>query len=103
MDARIAWADSVGDLAELIRLLRIHPHAARTVLEPWEEDRLVRREPVSAGDKEGALARLGSIPDENAKRLEREPRSPRLWLFQAVVEMVLGHPEEAVRDGNRAR
>ena len=102
MDARIAWADSVGDTAELIRLLRIHPHSARTVLEPWEEDLLFAENLFLTGDKEGALARLGTIPDENAKRLEREPRSARLWLFQAVVDMVLGHSEEAVRDGNRA-
>jgi TolB-like protein len=102
MDARIEWADAVSDLPELIRLQRIHPHSNRTVLEPWEEDVLSAQNLYLAGDKAGALARLGSIPDENAKRLEREPRSARLWVFQAFMEMILRHPEEAVRDGDRA-
>jgi TolB-like protein len=102
MDARINWADTVSDLPELIRLLHIHPHAARTVLEPWEETVLYAQNLFLAGDKPGALARLGSIPDENAKRLEREPRSPRLWIFQSIMEMILGRPEEALRDGDRA-
>jgi tetratricopeptide (TPR) repeat protein len=92
----------VSDLPELIRLLHIHPNAARTVLEPWEETVLYAENLFLAGDKPGALARLGSIPDENAKRLEREPRSPRLWTFQAIMEMILGRPEEAFRDGDRA-
>jgi hypothetical protein len=102
MDTRITWAAESGDLAELIRLQRIHPHRARTVLELWEEDILKAQNLFFAGDKAGALASLGSIPDENAKRLEREPRSARLWIFQAIMEMILGHPEEAVRDGDRA-
>jgi TolB-like protein/Tfp pilus assembly protein PilF len=102
MDARIAWADSVGDLAELIRLERIHPHSNRTVFEPWEEDVISAQNLFLSGDKAGAIALLGRTPEENARRLEREPKSPRLWLFQGIMEMILGHPEEAVRDGDRA-
>jgi hypothetical protein len=55
-----------------------------------------------AGDKAGAIARLGSVPEDAAKLTEREPRNPRIWLFQAMIEMILGHPEDAVRDSKKS-
>ena len=102
MDVRIAWADATGDMAELIRLLHIHPHSTKTVLEPWEEDVFSAQDLFLSGDKAGAAALLGHIPEENAKRLELEPKNPRLWTLQAFIELALGHPEEAVSAGDRA-
>jgi TolB-like protein/Flp pilus assembly protein TadD len=102
MDARISWADATGNTAELVRLLRLQPHSPKTVFEPWEEDVFTARTLFLTGDKAGAAARLGHIPEENARRLEREPRNPRLWILQAMIELALGHPEQAVRAGERS-
>jgi TolB-like protein/Tfp pilus assembly protein PilF len=102
MDARINWADATGDTAELVRLLRLQPHSAKTIFEPWEEDVFTARVLFLTGDKAGARALLGHIPEENARRLELEPKNPRLWTFQAVIELALGHPEQAVSAGERA-
>jgi tetratricopeptide (TPR) repeat protein len=102
IDARINWADSKGDTAELVRLLRLQPHSPKTVFERWEEDVFTARTLFLTGDKPAAAAYLGQIPEENAKRLEREPKNPRLWTFQAMIELALGHPEQAVTAGDRA-
>jgi tetratricopeptide (TPR) repeat protein len=55
-----------------------------------------------AHDQAGALTRLGHIPEDMPKRLEREPKNPRLWIFEAMAEMTEGHPEEAVHAAERA-
>ena len=102
LDARILWAGSTGDLAEVIRLQKLQRYSKASDLELWEQDVLAAETIFLSGDQAGAIARLGSIPQENAKRLEREPKNPRLWVFQGYIELIQGRPEEAVRAGDRS-
>jgi TolB-like protein/Tfp pilus assembly protein PilF len=102
INARVALADSVGDTKEVIRLRRLQPYNRQTGLDDWEQDILYAQELFLDGDKSGAVARLGGIPDDMPKRLGREPKNPRLLAFYAMMELVLGHPEEAIRAGDRS-
>jgi TolB-like protein/Tfp pilus assembly protein PilF len=99
--ARASWADSVGDDKEVIRLRRLQPHDRQSGFEDWEQDVLSAQELFLAGDKPGALERLGRVPEDMPARLKREPKNPRLLAFDAVMELVLGHPAEAVRAAER--
>jgi TolB-like protein/Tfp pilus assembly protein PilF len=100
--ARRNWADSMGDLKEVVRLDRLQPYSKQTGLENTEQDVLGAQMLYLAGDKSGAVARLGHIPEELRKRMEREPKNPRLLAFDAIVELVLGHPAEAIRSSDRS-
>jgi tetratricopeptide (TPR) repeat protein len=102
IDARAAWADSIGDEKEYVRLTRLQPYTKQSGYDDWEQDIIGAQVLFVNGDRAGALARLGSIPDDMPKRLAREPRNPRLLAFYALIELVLGHPEEAVRAGDRS-
>jgi TolB-like protein/Flp pilus assembly protein TadD len=99
---RADWASNLGDYAEEIRLRRMQPYDTGSSLQHWEQDVFAARTIFLRGDQAGALARLGHIPDEMPKRLEREPKNPRIWLFQAVVDLVQGHPADAVRSVDRS-
>jgi len=100
--ARANWADSISDCQELIRLKRLQPYNKQSGLDEWEQDVLAAQDLFLTGDKSGAVARLGHIPDDMPKRLEREPKNPRILAFQAIIELVLGHPAEAVRASERS-
>jgi TolB-like protein len=96
-EIRAVWADSLGDVRELIRIDKLHPHFKRSQLAPWEEDVLAAQNLYMTGDRTGALARLGRVPGDLAERLRREPANPRLYGFDAIVEMIQGHREAALR------
>ncbi len=100
--ARTNWASSVGDYPELIRLDRLQRYSALSTLENWEQDVLAAETLFLTGDKTGAVARLGQIPQEIAKRMAKEPKNPRLLAFDAIAELTLGHPAEAVRVSERS-
>jgi TolB-like protein len=97
LQMRINWAGYMGNEAELTRLLQVSPYDDDSPLQHWEQDVLDARTLFLDGDKAAALARLGNIPGEMPKRLAREPRNPRIWLVDADMEIVLGHPAEAVK------
>jgi TolB-like protein/Tfp pilus assembly protein PilF len=102
LDARITWASVIDDYAEVVRLQKLQRYSKASDLELWEQDVLAAENVYLSGDQAGAIARLGNIPVDNAKRLEREPKNPRLWTFQGIIELIQGHPEEAVRAGDRS-
>jgi TolB-like protein/Tfp pilus assembly protein PilF len=102
MYARTTWAQEIGDSKEAIRLQRLQPHSKQSGLEDWEQDVLAAQNLYMAGDRPGAVAGLGRIPEDMAGRLEREPKNPRLHAFDAIVELVLGHPAQAVRASERS-
>jgi TolB-like protein/cytochrome c-type biogenesis protein CcmH/NrfG len=97
IEIRSEWAGSKGDIQELIRLRRLQRYYDKSDLTHWEQDILGAAFLFRAGDKAGAAALLGTIPEDMKKRLEREPGNPRLWAFQAFSEVALGHPNEARR------
>jgi TolB-like protein len=103
INLRTAWAGTKGDIPEFIRLRRLQPYFDKdTGLAHWEQDVLTAQILFLTGDKVGAVAQLGHIPDELDKRLELEPKNPRHWAFKAIVELIQGHPTEAVRAGERS-
>jgi TolB-like protein/Flp pilus assembly protein TadD len=102
INAHAQWADASGDIHELIRLQRLQPYYKESDFEPWEADILAANTLFLAHDQADALARLGHIPEDMPKRLEGEPKNPRLWIFEAMAEMTEGHPEEAVHAAERA-
>jgi TolB-like protein len=102
IDARVDWAGRIGNFAEQVRLQRLKPYTVDEELSHWEQDVLSAETLYLTGEKAGAVARLGSIPDDLMKRLEREPKNPRLWTFQGIVYMILGKPAEAVSAAGRA-
>jgi TolB-like protein len=102
IDIRASWAASTGDYAEVIRLKRLHPYSDLSALQHWEQDVFRARILYLEGDKAAALACLGTIPDEVARRLEREPKNPRIRLFEAVVELIQGRVAESERSTARS-
>jgi tetratricopeptide (TPR) repeat protein len=102
ISARSSWAGSLGDYQEVIRLQRLQPYDSHSTLENWEQDVFSAQNLFLAGDKAGAVAGLGHIPEEMKKRMEREPKNPRILAFNAIVELVLGHTAEAVRSSERS-
>jgi len=99
---RANWADTIGDIKEVIRLQSLQPYSKLNVLDNWEQDVLAAQNLFLTGDKTGAVARLGNIPEEMPKRIEREPKNPRILAFQAIAQMILGHSSEAVSFSERA-
>ncbi len=102
LDARTFWADASSNVTELVRLQRLHPYFKAVPLEHWEQDVFAAQNLFLAGDRAGALARLGKVPEDMPGRLEREPKNPRLWAFQALAELVRGHPKEAQHAAERS-
>jgi TolB-like protein/Flp pilus assembly protein TadD len=103
INLRAGWSGTKGDIPELIRLGRLQPYYDKDIgLAHWEQDVLGAQILFLNGDKAGAIARLGHALQEMPKRLEREPKNPRLWAFQAIMELVQGHPAEAVRAVERS-
>jgi TolB-like protein/Tfp pilus assembly protein PilF len=101
VDVRASWAAEIGDYTEFIRLKRIRPYSAIDVFQHWEQDVADARVLFMEGDKAGALARLGNIPDEMPKRLEREPMNPRIRTMQAYIELIQGRNADAIRSAAR--
>jgi TolB-like protein len=97
MDIRSSWASEIGDYAEEVRLKRLHPYSDLTPFLHWEQDVLSARTLHMEGDQAAALARLGHITDEMGQRLEREPKNPRIWLFEAFLQLIQGHPQDSER------
>lgn len=102
IDLRADWANVMGDNAEAIRLDRLQPyydvngtpHADQAVgaaLGLW-----------LTGDRAGALARLEDHPAALRELLVREPRNNRVLFNLAAVELIQGHPAEAVRLAEQA-
>jgi hypothetical protein len=83
-------------------LERLQPYDRHSSLENWEQDVLSAQGLFLAGDKAAAVARLGQIPTDISKRMEREPKNPRTLAFNAIVELVLGHTAAAVRSSERS-
>jgi TolB-like protein/tetratricopeptide (TPR) repeat protein len=102
IDIRADWAGDIGDYAEVVRLKRLHPYSELSSLRHWEQDVWNARILYLEGDKAAALARLGNIPDEMAKRREREPKNPRIRIFDAMVELIQGRAADAVRSTARS-
>ena len=102
MDIRAEWALQVGNFAEVIRLSRVRPYTDLSPFQHWEQDVMVARIIYLGGDQAAALARLGNVPDEMPKRLEREPKNPRIRLMEAYVELIQGRTADSVRSGDRA-
>jgi hypothetical protein len=90
IDIRASWAEEIGNFPEFIRLKKIRSYSSIDVFQHWEQDVKTARIQFMEGDKAGALARLGNIPDEMPKRLEREPMNPRIRLMQAYIELIEG-------------
>jgi TolB-like protein/Tfp pilus assembly protein PilF len=101
IDIRASWAEEIGNLPEFIRLKKIRPYSSIDVFQHWEQDVKTARIQFMEGDKAGALARLGNIPDEMPKRLEREPMNPRIRLMQAYIELIEGRNADAMRSAAR--
>jgi len=103
INARADWAGNTGDLPELVRLQRLQPYYDKNdEYTHSEQDILAALNLFLSGDKAGAVSRLGHIPEEMTKLLGREPRNPRHWGFQSIVELIEGHTAEAVRDGEKS-
>jgi TolB-like protein/Tfp pilus assembly protein PilF len=102
ISVRQDWAQTIGDDKELIRLERFQPYNTNTPFQHWEQDVLAARTLFLSGDKDGALARLGKIPEELPKRIEREPKNARLWFFRANVDLIEGRPMDAVNSVKRS-
>jgi TolB-like protein/cytochrome c-type biogenesis protein CcmH/NrfG len=100
---RARWAAIIGDFPELVRLRRLQPYDEKfTSLAQWEQELFTAQVLFLTGDKVGATARLGHIPEELAQRLEHEPKNPRHLAFQAIVDLVQGRPADAVRASERS-
>ncbi len=100
---RAAWAGSISDLPEFVRLRRLQPFDAKnSTLTRWEQDILGAQILFLMGDKAGAEAGLGHIPEELAQRLVKEPKNPRHMAFQAIVDLIHGRSDDAVRASDRA-
>jgi TolB-like protein/Tfp pilus assembly protein PilF len=97
IDIRSDWADDVGDSAEVIRLMHLRPYSELSPLQHWEQDIVNARDQYLYGDQAGALASLGHIPEEMTRRLEREPKNPRIWLTEAFVQLIQGHAADSER------
>ena len=102
MDLLTNWATTTGNYAEAARLQKIQRYTTSQELEPWEQDVISALTFVYAGDKAGAIERLGHIPEDNIKRLEREPNNARCWTFQAIILLCQGKTDEGVRASDRS-
>ena len=102
MDVLIEWASATGNYPEQARLLRLKPFSKAAGLDLWKQDVVASFVILSAGDKAGALTRLGKVPAENAKRLEREPMNASLWAFQGLILLIQGRPAEAIQAGDKS-
>jgi TolB-like protein/Tfp pilus assembly protein PilF len=100
--ARRRWAEASGDVPEDIRLGTLRPYEEKSGLEHWEQDVLGAQTLFLSGNKTGAIARLGQVPEDLPKQIAREPKNPRLFIFLAIVEMIQGDPAEAVRSADRS-
>ncbi len=96
LSIREDWAAASGNAAEWERLIKIQPFDVNSALQGWEQNIIAARTLFLLGDRPAALSRLGNIPSELSKRLEREPKNPRMWLLQASVALVQGRPADAV-------
>ncbi len=100
---RARWAAIISDYPELVRLRRLQPYDEKyTPLVQWEQELFTAQVLFLTGDKAGATARLGRIPEELAQRLEREPKNPRHLAFQAIVDLIQGRPDDAIRASERS-
>lgn len=100
---RTAWAATIGDHAEAIRLDRIQPYYEGEGSPEWEQGYFAALSYVAVNDKAGAIARLGDSPVELRKMVEREPKNYRYWNFLAAMEILLGNRDEALRCLARAQ
>lgn len=96
------WATMTGNYAEAVRLQKLQRYSTSQELEHWEQDVLAAQNLLFAGDRAGAVERLGSAPEDNARRLQREPNNARLWTFQALILLCQGKPDEAVKASDRS-
>ncbi len=97
IDMRMHWARANGDLEEAIRLDRLQPYYDASGVPRWNQALWAAHAHFVAGDKAGAVARLGEHPAEIRKLAEADPRKVPLQMLLAVLERILGHPEEARR------
>jgi tetratricopeptide (TPR) repeat protein len=92
-----------GDFAEATRLERLRPeqHDPQTLFWRWEAfDAALTL--AAKGDVDGARARLGTWPAELKSRRDLDPENEDTWACVAGMEMLLGHPEEALRSARKA-
>jgi TolB-like protein/Tfp pilus assembly protein PilF len=101
LDSRRDWAVTRGDLAEAIRLDRIQPFYADSVLRRWEQDVIAAQALYFHGDRAAAATRLGNVAAELRQRLAKEPKNGRNWGILALAEAILNHRTEAIQDADR--
>jgi TolB-like protein/Tfp pilus assembly protein PilF len=99
---RVDWANTTGDTAEMVRIIRKEPHLSISYFQTWEQDVISASYLHLSGDKAAALARLGNIPGQLDDWLKREPRNPRLWSMRSFADMTLERPADSVLSSTRS-
>jgi tetratricopeptide (TPR) repeat protein len=97
IDLRSNWVEQTDDLKEFIRLDRLQPYFDGNGAPHADQAVSAAMVYWLTGDRAGALARLGDFPAELRRQLAAEPRNNRVLLNVATVELIQGHPDEAMR------
>ena len=98
---RASWALETGNFAEAIRWDHVQPYFEEDGQPHWWQANFVAIAYYSAGDREGAKARLGNFPAELREGLKRDPMNLNMRSALASMEAMLGEKEAARRDADR--
>ncbi|RXK54747.1 TIR domain-containing protein [Oleiharenicola lentus] len=98
---RLRWAARKGDLAEAIRLAKLQPLFEGNGVPHWMQAADQAYLYFAAGDRAGAIARLGDHPAQLRDLVAKEPANLNYLTNLADMEAMLGNKQEALRLAER--
>ena len=103
-DWRRFWAENRGDYPEFLRLDRLQPYYAASVLNRDRFAQALAAATIYAAnaDQASARIRLEGYPKELRTRVNQEPANAVLWAELGMIEAVLGRKQEALRSARIA-
>jgi TolB-like protein/Tfp pilus assembly protein PilF len=94
---RRQWAVFKGELPEAIRLAKLQPTFDGNGMPHWQQAANQAYLYFAAGDRAGAVARLGDFPAQLRDLVAKEPANLSYLTNLADMEGMLGHKQEALR------
>ncbi|MDQ5977802.1 MAG: adenylate cyclase, partial [Verrucomicrobiota bacterium] len=98
---RLRWAALKGDLAEAVRLAKLQPTFDGNGVPHWAQAATQAYLYFAAGDRAGAIARLGDYPAQLRDLVAKEPANLNYLTNLADMEAMLGNKQEALRLAER--
>jgi TolB-like protein len=98
---RRQWAALKGDLPEAIRLAKLQPTFDGNGVPHWAQAATQAYFYFAAGDRAGAIARLGDHPAQLRDLVAKEPANLNYLTNLAEMEAMLGNKPEALRLAER--